>query len=312
MNAAHRNYGIEYLPCKSQYIMAAEWNLGYDTIKTMKASPLYLCTGLFLALPSASQQDARVSDALYRVSKEASGLWQTAPHFIGLETVTQKALTKGKGKLPPGFRTREIVSYYSLGAFKGSREALREFRQIVFVDGKPVGDEKSGRGDLERELASVSDSGKIALLKDFEKTCLAGSATDFGQLILLFTRPNLSKYSFEFAGDARIGVDNAWLIGFKQQTGNESLHISEGGSQRSEKLQGEISVRQGDYLPLRIVLNVGHTRGKNEIRDSAKLDYTVMGGALLPAALVYRRFVNGDLALESIYRYSDWQAAGAP
>ena len=285
----------------------------YGTIKTMKAALLlHFCTALCTVAPLASQPDPRVADALYRISKEASGLWQTAPHFIGLETVTQKALTRGRGKLPPAFRTREIVSCYSLGAFKGSPEALREFRHIVSVDGKTLEDEKSGRAGLERELASSADSGKLALLKEFEKTCLAGSATDFGQLILLFTKPNLSKYSFEFAGDARIGVDNAWLIGFKQQTGNESLHISEGGSKRSEKLQGEISVRQGDYLPLRIILNATHARGKNEIRDAAKLDYTVVGGALLPAALVYRRFVNGDLAMESIYRYSDWQAAGAP
>ncbi len=277
----------------------------------MSVSRLGLCAAWLLSTLVA-QQDPRVTDALYRISKEASGLWQTAPHFIGLETLTQKALTKGKGKLPPGFRTREIVSLYSLGALKGSPEALRELRRIVSVDGNSLDGEKTGRAEFERELASTSDSGKIALLKEFEKTCLAGSATDFGQLILLFTRPNLSKYSFEFAGDARIGVDDAWLIGFKQQTGDESLHISEGGSNRSEKLQGEISVRQGDYLPLRIVLNVTHARGKNEIRDAAKLDYMVVGGALLPAALVYRRFVNGDLAMESIYRYSDWQPSVAP
>ncbi|MBV8817714.1 MAG: hypothetical protein JO022_05100 [Acidobacteriaceae bacterium] len=148
---------------------------------------------------------------------------------------------------------------------------------------------------------------KEDLRQEFEKSCVAGAATDFGQLILLFTKPNLSKYRFEFTGDTRIGVDNAWLIGFTQQGGNESLHISEGSKKMKEKLQGEIAVRQGDYLPLRITLNSSHNREDNEIRDEAKLDYAVISGTLLPAALVYRRFVNDEMVLESIYRYSDWQ-----
>jgi hypothetical protein len=277
-----------------------------------------LLLAFLLHLPAADQ-DPRVADALYRVSREASGLWQTAPRFLARETISQKALVSRKAKVKfsvgaaavgrpaPKFENREIVSFYSMGAYKDTPEALREFRHMISVDGKALQDESAAREKFVYELASNRDMDKEQLRSDFEKTCVAGAATDFGQLILLFTKPNLPKYAFTFAGETRIGVDEALAIGFEQQGGAESLHISEGNKKMQEKLRGEIAVRRGDFLPLRIDLNSSHSRDKNEIRDEAKLDYTVVSGALLPAALVYRRWVNDEMVLESIYRYSQWQ-----
>ena len=264
-------------------------------------------------------QDARVTEAMYRVSKEASQLWQIAPGFIGRETLNQKALahkrsrfrvgvgSEAGGLTEPMYQTREMLSFYGLGAFKGSPEALREFRETYAMDGAPVDDEKKARGKLAELLSAGENPAKQAAIAEFDKRCVAGSATDFGQLILLFTKTNVDKYTYEFGGDTRLGVDNAWMIQFKQQKGNESLHISDGGKKTAEKLQGEIWVRQGDFLPLRVVLNSTRTHNKNEVRDEAKVDYTVVSGALLPAAIVYRRFLNDELVLESIYRYADWQ-----
>jgi hypothetical protein len=264
-------------------------------------------------------EDTRVTEAMYRVSKEASQLWQIAPGFMGRDTLNQRALVRKRshfrvgvagetgGKLEPMYQTREILSFYGLGAFKGAPEALREFRESYAMDGAPLQDEKKARERLGALLSGGDNAAKQAAINTFEQRCVAGSATDFGQLILLFTKANVNKYTYEFGGDTRLGVDNAWMISFKQQKGNESLHISDGGKKIAEKLQGEIWVRQGDYLPLRVVLNSTRTRNKNEIRDEAKVDYTVISGALLPAAIVYRRFLNDELVLESIYRYADWQ-----
>ena len=267
---------------------------------------------ILYSLPLAGQQDPRISGALHRLSKEAAGLWQVAPGFTGRESVHQKALARKGRDIGPTFQTRDIESFYALGAFKGAPEALREFRHILLVDGKAMDDEKSARRAFEAQLLSGQDAVKETLRKDFEKTCLAGSATDFGQLILLFTNANLAKYSFEFGGESRLGADNAWQIAFTQLAGDQSLHVSEGHRKIVEKLQGEIWSRPGDFLPLRIVLNSRRQRDKNEIRDEAMVDYMVVAPALLPASLVYRRYVNGALLLESVYRYSDWQPVGAP
>ena len=260
-----------------------------------------------LSTPAAAE-DPRLADALYRLSREASGLWQNAPHLLARELVTQRAM-RAHSK---GFATREIVSFYSLGAFAGAPEALREFRHIVSVDGKAMEGEHAALAAFRRELASPDAESKQELIKSFERTCLSGAATDFGQLILLFTKPNQAKYSFQMAGDTRIGVDAAWIISFQQLAGDESLHIRDAGRKRDERLHGEISVRQGDYLPLRIVLHARHTVKSHEVRDEAKLDYTAIGGALVPISLVYSRFENDEVTLESIYRYSEWQRYRGP
>lgn len=255
-------------------------------------------------------EDARVSDALYRISREASGLWQTAPRFLAKEAITQKAAVTQRKRGKPAtivLLTREIVSYYSLAALKGAPEALREFRHTFAIDGSSIEDEKWALEEFRSELQSKDDPAKRALIDAFEKRCLSSAATDFGQLLLLFTRPNLQNYDFKLAGETRVGDDNAWRISFTQKAGKESLHLTELGAKRTDKLQGEITVRQGDYLPLRIDLNDSHMRAESEIRDEVKLAYMVVSGGLLPAALVYHRYVNNQLVLESAYRYFGWQ-----
>lgn len=286
----------------------------------MRTRFLFPLAFLLFHLPTFAQQDKKVSDALYRLSREAANLWQTAPNLFARETVAQKALVQGRtkmkmtlgaaaiGKAAPKFDNREIISFYALGGFKGSPEALHEFREVISIDGKAVGDEKGEQASFAQKLASPDNSVKKELVSEYEKSCLGGAATDFGQILLLFTSANLKKYTFTPGGDTRIGADNAWQIAFEQIAGNESLHISEGRQKMTEKLTGEVWVRQGDYLPLRILLNSSHARNKNQIRDEAKVDYTVASGALVPASLTYRRFVNDDMVFESIHRYSDWQA----
>ena len=262
------------------------------------------------AVTPAVIKDARIAEALHRWSSEAGSFWQVAPGFVGRETVHQKALKKGKGAKAQSFETRDIESFYALATFRGAPEALREFRWILTIDGKKQQEEEGARRAFEAQLVSGKDEAKEALRTDFEKACLAGVATDFGQLILLFTKPNLEKYSYELSGESRLGADNAWQIAFTQFAGDQSLHLSEGRRNMSVKLQGELWSRPGDFLPLRIVVNARRQRDKNQIRDEAMLDYMVVPPALLPASLVYRRYVNEEMRLESVYRYSDWQAMG--
>ncbi len=285
-------------------------------IKMMRICFPLVCVVLLFHLPTFGEQDARVTEALFRLTNEASRLWQTAPAFIAREKVNQKVLARNRShfrigadavKAEPMFQTREIQSFYGFGTLPGAPEALREFREMYAVDGSPVEDENKARAKFVATMTGGDGASKQALITEFEKTCVAGSATDFGQLILLFTKTNVGKYTYALTGDTRLGVDTAWLIQFKQQAGSQSLHIAEGRKKISEKLNGEVWVRQGDYLPLRIVLTSTRKHDKNEVRDEAKVDYTVVSGALLPAALVYRHFLNDEMVLESIYRYSDWQ-----
>jgi hypothetical protein len=271
-----------------------------------------------LHLPTPAQDDPKLKEALYRLSREASQFWQTAPGFVGRETINQRVLTyqrkRGKAedispdvKGKPRFKTQQIVSWYAFGSLRGSPEAVREFRRIYEIDGKPIDREAVAKSSFMADIASHEDEAKENLLKQFEKEILPGAATDFGQLVLLFSKTKLDKYSFQLTGESRVGADAALVIDFKQVAGNQALRIQDGGKKLAEKLQGQILAREGDYLPLRIALNSTREHKKNHIRDEAIVDYAVSAGALLPASLTYRRFLNGDLIVESTYRYMSWE-----
>jgi hypothetical protein len=286
---------------------------------------LLLCAAplLWLAGEASGERDPRLDAALPQLAKEASRFWQYAPRTTAREALKQKTVEAPKRKLrvgqaavghaSPELRGREIVSYYGFAAFHDSPEALHEFREVTAVDGSPAPGAENARRRLEALLESGDDRPKQASLANFEKNALDGTATDFGQLILLFTRGNQSKYSFEMNGTAMVGADRALVIRFEQRAGNESLHISEGRKRIRKPLEGQLWVREGDYAPLRISLTARRREAKVEIRDEASVDYAPSAaGCVLPASVVYRQFLNDQLRVENVYQYSDWAPVKAP
>jgi hypothetical protein len=208
----------------------------------------------------------------------------------------------------PEFRDREIVSYYSLGTFHATPEALHEFREVIAVDGKPVMPEDKALQRFRAVLASSDDRAKTELQEDFATANLSISATDFGQLILLFTKANLEKYTFERENTQLIGADRTIVIAFRQRTGEESLRITEPGKKVKQPLSGKLWVRQSDYQPLRITLTATRQLESSEIRDEASVDYAPNPyGTVFPASVVYRRYIDDDLKVENVSQYSDWQ-----
>ena len=267
---------------------------------------------------TAFAQDTLVTQALPQIAKQASRFWQTAPGYVAKETLKQKAAVKPKRKLrigggavdppKPELKDREIVSYYTISSFRSSPEALHEFRQVVSVDGKSVVPEVTALEKLRATLASPDDRARKVLQADFDKTGLAIAAVDFGQLILLFTKTNLEKYTFASQSTGLIGADRAVVIAFRQNTGAESFRIVEAGKQMNQPLSGELWVRDSDFMPLRVTLTVSRREQLEEIRDEARVDYEVKSdGTLLPASVVYRRYRSDELSVENVYEYSDWQ-----
>jgi len=210
----------------------------------------------------------------------------------------------GSAKLE--LKDREIVSYYALSSFKATSEALHEFREIISIDGRSAA---GTRDKLVVALASKDDGAKKALVQEFEKANLTVAATDFGQLLLLFTRANLAKYTFDRRPGEMAGADRAVIIAFQHVSGGESLRVTEAGKKVNEPLSGEIWVRDSDFLPLRITLRASHQDQTQQIRDEARVDYALQAkGVVLPASVVYRRYVGQQLVVENICEYSDWQA----
>lgn len=267
-------------------------------------------------------QDARLTKALAEVARLAATFWHSAPDYMAREILTQKALTLPKRKLrvgagaiqppQPEFTHREIVSYYALSSFRTSPEALHEFREIVSVDGQTIAAAGTARERLRATVNAHDDKTKKALLAGFEKTSLAVAATDFGQLILLFTKTNLGKYTFELRGSSLVGADGVLLVDFRQRGGGEALRVAEPGKEAREPLTGQVLVRESDFMPLRITLENSRRERSKKIRDEARVDYLPRAdGTMLPISVVYRRFVNDDLFVEAIYQYTEWQAVNS-
>ncbi len=286
-------------------------------------SGFFILATLALNLGLLTAQDDLLSRALPQISKQASQFWQSAAGYVSRETLHQKALTltakrkirigtKATQPVKPEFKDREIISYYALSSFRTTPEALHEFRQVLAVDGKPLMPESAALRKFQRILGSKDDRARSELQEDFAQANLTVTATDFGQLILLFTRVNLSKYTFERDSAALIGADRVIVLKFRQSAGREALRIEEAGKQVKEPLSGQLWVRESDYQPLRITLTATREQEGQEIRDEARVDYALnAAGAALPASVVFRRYVSNELRVENISQYSDWQPVSA-
>lgn len=288
----------------------------------MVRSEFFILAALALLSPSVWAQNAAIAQALPQIARQASNFWSAAGLYMARETLHQKALTMPKRKIrfghkatqpvQPEFKDREIISYYALSNFRATPEALHEFRQVLSVDGNPVMPEDKALQRFRNILASKDDRAKGELQQDFEQANLSVAATDFGQLMLLFTKANLSKYSFEPDSAALIGADRALVIRFRQSGGQEALRIEEPGSQDKRPLMGQLWVRESDDQPLRITLTASRKLEKREVRDEARVDYAPnAAGTALPASVVYRRYVDNELTVENISQYSDWQPVKA-
>lgn len=276
---------------------------------------------MLLALGHA-QTDPRLNQALPQIAQQAAQFWRFAPSYVARETLKQKAIVPSRRRLrigqaaiepqTPSFKDREIVSYYGFSAYKAAPEALHELRRVTTVDGKSLEAPERALGKLKNVLESHDDGAMRSFLKEFRQSGLGSSAVDFGQLILLFTRANLDKYSFELNNTGMVGADQVLIITFRQTSGNESLHISDAGKKVRRPLEGQLWVRVDDYRVMRIAVTAQHQEDKVEIRDEAQVEYTLLRpGLLLPAAVAHRRYVTDQFYAENVCEYSGWQEVEA-
>ncbi|MCW5980150.1 MAG: hypothetical protein KIT09_18855 [Bryobacteraceae bacterium] len=271
-----------------------------------------------LLAPDASN-DPRLEPILARLAEEAEAFANAATRIVGQESLQQKALvTRRRFRLrvgqdalkppPPQYRQREILSEYGFSVFREAPNSLHELRKVVAVDGMPVAGSARARETLTLGAVSDDDRLKKRMLREFQKHGLTDAAIDFGPLILLFRQRELSNYRFEIAGEGNLGADPAIIVGYQQAAGPALLTIFEGNRAARAPLAGELWVRGGDYLPLRIVLRSSPGENeKNVVRHLAEVDYFRSGyGVLLPASVRYRRLAGDDLVVENVCRYSNY------
>jgi hypothetical protein len=276
---------------------------------------------LALLLVRAVCAEEPVDQIMNRVSEEAEVFWQMASSVVGREVLRQRARKKpSRFKLrvgsdaaqapKPRFQEREIVSEYSFGSVAEAPNALLELREVVSVDGRSVAGHHKARESLTMGIRSNNDKAKKKMLQRFRKHGLEGAATDFGQVILLFRRPNLDNYTYSLGRTAWLGADTVQVVNFRQVVGPEAFTIFHGRKATKAGIEGELWVRQRDNLPLRVILRTSQPvdGGKQIIEHTGIVTYQPSSyGVILPVLVRYNTTIDGEMLMANTASYEDYQ-----
>jgi hypothetical protein len=272
-----------------------------------------------------SPAQSSLPDLLSRVAEEAAMLQQNAPKSLTREVLVQRALMPGSrfrpriGKKatavapPPRQLVPEIVSEYSVGTLKESVvQNLTELRQVISVDGRKIQSPERARHALSLGITSPDDRIRKRMLEDFARHGLVDIATDYGIILLAFSKRGLENMKVELAGEEQVGADAAWVLNW-QQTSPDAGMLEFLGNQASRlALQGRLLVRQSDGLPLRIQSWSEHDQASRKVRDEATVDYIQSAhGFLVPASVIHRHMVDGQVITENLYRYEPFKMFSA-
>lgn len=254
-----------------------------------------------------------------QLTTQAARFWNTAPSWYCRETLRQS----GPPVVKPAHHGihfsqptklnlaevvhREIVSWYGFSSYKENPEAVHELRQVVSVDGKPAAHAQSA-DKFRKLLLGHDDDAKEELIKKFQTATMSDAPLDFGQLVMLFTRRAVDRFTFRLKGPDLIGAQRVTVFDYEQKGGGAALHLDD---DTTLPLEGTVGLRDADGAPMRITVVAVRKNNNVEIRDEAEVDYSeVVHGAILPAALVHRRFVSGTLRAEDRAQYTDWKPVG--
>ncbi len=275
---------------------------------------------LLLSFALALRADERTQQLAERLSREAQAFEKIAPQLVGRETLHQRVMAApahfrlrvgdaAKHSAVPTWKEHEIVSEY---AFALLGREIHELRQVTSVDGKQVAGENQAQDALAKLITGRDDERKKRALEQLQKYGLQGAATDFGQILLLFTRGNLERYEITAAGPRLLGTVPTQVFHYQQLDGPHALTVFHGDGTQSLSVEGEIWVREADGLPLRITMAATDSSTDKTLREEATVDYAMSEyGALLPVETTHRELRSGVEVEENKFTYSEFHRFGA-
>ena len=254
---------------------------------------------------SAPVASPTLSGILKRLAQQAEAFRKLAPASLSEETLEQRA-RPNEPNAP--FDSHEVVSEYGFAGLKDAPNSIHEVRKVISFDGKAVTSLEKARQAMTLGIKSNDDKLKKRLLEDFEKHGLRGAATDFGQVILLFSARHTTDYDFRLGGERQIGADRLLIVTYTQKSGDSGITVFLGNTAKREPLHGEISVRKKDLVPLRITLISTQTINSLPVKEESTVDYKMdPAGAVLPVSVVHREYVNGELLSENQFSYTPFR-----
>ena len=278
----------------------------------------------------ALRADERTQQLLDRLAQEAEAFEKVAPQLMGVETLHQRALTPpprfklrvgeaAEHPLTATWQQREIISEYGFAVFGSG--AIQELRLVIAVNRKHVADEKKAQDDLASLVTGNNDQRKRRALQQFEKYGFRGGATDFGQILLLFSKSTQERYEITYQGERfagqgerDAGETRVQTFHYKQLDGPEALTLFRQGQveqPRHLNVEGEIWVREPDGAPVRITLVVTDNSSDQALREEAAVDYEASEfGAMLPVETNHKESRAGSVVTENKFTYAGFHRFG--
>ncbi|MCC6587395.1 MAG: hypothetical protein IT168_11935 [Bryobacterales bacterium] len=273
---------------------------------------------------AGGEGDPRLTPLLEQLSEEASVFGVNAPRIIAQERLLHrgqrtpafriKRLRNQSKDKPPEVKPekdiieREIISEYAFGTVKDAADSLREFRQPISVDGRPVRGAANARLTLARNVSSDDDRERKRMLEQFEKLGLVGAATDFGQMILLFSRPALPRFHFNYKAPGRLAGSAVSIVQWYQLDSEASARVFRGNDMTRVKMKGEIWFRDSDNRPIRITALIPIRENDRDVVHEAEIDYyRSTYGVMLPRVVRYKKTAGKELVVENYGFYSNYR-----
>lgn len=244
---------------------------------------------------------------LSRVADDAAVFQQNIVKALSRETLEQRTWANNRVFL------RIVISEYSAGPLQdSSAHEVVELRQVVSVDGKRVQARTEARHALSLGMPTESDRVRKRMLEDFAQYGLTDIATDYGLVLLAFTKVGMAGLQFGEEPDRQIGSEMLRSITWKQATPEGGELQFHGRQFNRIPLAGRLLVRKTDSQPVQIEVWAENVDNKQKIRDEAKVAYQMSDhGFLVPAWIVHRHLMNGALRTENHYRYEPFHLFGA-
>ena len=255
---------------------------------------------------------------LEALARTAGLFARTAPSLRARETLEQhgrrgdmQILKRGRNhelkeisfQLPESFEDHEVVSDYSLGPIPGVG-GFHELRKTLMVDKLPPSEDAKPRHSM--TLGSDEDGEtRKKLLEGLELDRLAGAATDFGPLLLLFTEARQRDTRFTPGVTRNLAGNAVLILKYRQTAGTGSLAEFRNSREVKHMPEGEIWFREQDLLPVRITLNTEEQLAPRYVlRNEAEVEYQPTKFGLAPHSVTHRQFLNEQLLVENQFRYS--------
>ena len=283
----------------------------------------YMRVLALLIFAVAVRADERTQQLLDRLAQEAEAFEKVAPQLMGVETLNQRALTPpprfklrvgqaAEQPLTATWQQREIISEYGFAVFGSG--AIQELRLVIAVNRKHVADEKKAQDDLASLVTGNNDQRKRRALQQLEKYGFRGGATDFGQILLLFSRSTQERYEITYEGERDAGEGRVQAFRFQQLDGPEALTLFRQGhveQPRHLNVEGEIWVREPDGAPVRITMVATDRSSDQAVREEAAVDYEPSEfGAMLPVETNHKESRAGSVVTENKFRYAGFHRFG--